>query len=139
MQAIRHLLAQRHFALLICAATLLLKLIVPTGYMMASDHGRLTITICSGSASPATMTAMAEMPSMHGDIADHGQSEDHSKAEMPCAFSGLSAAALAAVDPIQLAALLAFVMSVGLYGLATLPPSRRAQLKPPSRGPPANL
>ena len=40
MQAIRHLLAQRHLAVLICAAALLLKLLVPTGYMIDSDHGK---------------------------------------------------------------------------------------------------
>lgn len=136
MQAVRHLLAQRRLALLICAATLVLKLLVPTGYMINSDHGRFTITICSGTV-PRTMT-MA-MPGMHGEMPDHGQSTDHSKAEAPCAFAGLSAPALAAVDPIQLAALIAFLMSLGLAGLALPPPSRRTYLRPPLRGPPARL
>jgi hypothetical protein len=136
VQVIRHLLAKRHLAVLICVATLLLKLLVPTGYMIDSDHGRITITICSGIA-PTTVTM--EMPGMHGDMVDHGQPKDHGKAEMPCAFSGLSAATLAAVDPIQLVVLIAFVMSVGLAGSAMPPPSRRGQLRPPLRGPPAYL
>ena len=97
VHAIRHLLAQRHLAVLICAATLLLKLLVPTGYMIDSDHGRIAITICSGTG-PATMAM--EMPGMHGDMPDHGKSKDHGKAEMPCAFSGLSAAMTGAIDPI---------------------------------------
>jgi len=132
----RQLLAQRHLAVLICAATLLLKLLVPTGYMIDSDHGRITITICSGTASrPMTM----EMPGMHGDMPDHDKSKDHGKAEMPCAFSGLSAAMLGAIDPVQLAALIVFILALGL--IATIPPapSRPAYLRPPLRGPPAYL
>ena len=134
MLAIRHLLAQRHLVVLLCAATLLLKLLVPTGYMIAGDHGRLSIVVCSGTASGATTT---EMPLMHGDMADHGRSKDHGKAEMPCAFSGLSAATLGAIDPIQLAVLIAFVMAVGLAGSVPPPPPVRAYLRPPLRGPPA--
>ena len=136
MPFVRRLLAQRHFAVLLCAATLLLKLVVPSGYMIGSEHGRMTIELCSGVA-PQPMAL--EMPGMHGDMPDHGQSKDHGKAEMPCAFSGLSAALLAAADPIQLAALIAFVMSVGLACLALPPASRRTHLRPPLRGPPATL
>lgn len=130
MQAIRHFLAQRHLAVLLCAATLLLKLLVPTGYMIDSDHGRITITICPG-ATPRTMTM--EMPGMHGDMPDHG------KAEMPCAFSGLPAAMLGSINPVQLAALIVFILALGL--IATIPPalSRPAYLRPPLRGPPAYL
>ncbi|MEG3123409.1 DUF2946 family protein [Sphingomonas sp. GB1N7] len=136
MQTIRHLLAQRHLAVLICAATLLLKLLVPTGYMIDNDHGRIAITICSGTT-PATM--MMGMPGMHGDLADHGKSKDHGKAEMPCAFSGLSAAMTGAIDPIQLAALIAFVLAVGLSPIVLPTPARRTYLRPPLRGPPAFL
>ena len=136
MLAIRHLFAQRYLAVLICAVTLLMKLLVPTGYMIDSNHGRLAITICSGTAP----TAMAmNMSRMHGDIADHGKSKDHGKAEMPCAFSGLLAAALGATDPIQLAALIAFVLAVGLAATVLPAPSRPAYLRPPLRGPPAYL
>jgi hypothetical protein len=132
--AARILLAQRQIALLLCVATLLLKLLVPTGYMIDNDHGRLTFTVCSG-VQPRAMTM--EMPGMHGDMPDHGKSKDHGKAEMPCAFSGLSAAALGAIDPIQLAALIAFVMAMGIIGLALPPPSTPTYLRPPLRGPPA--
>lgn len=152
MPAIRSLLAQRHLAALICAAALLLKLLVPAGYMIAVDEGRFTITLCSGTA-PRTVTMT--MPGMHGDMAgmhgaahrrihasghgakDHGGSTDHDKAEMPCAFAGLTAASLAAVDAILLATLIAFVMTVGPAGRALPPTLRRAHLRPPLRGPPA--
>jgi hypothetical protein len=136
VQAIRHLLAQRHLAVLICAATLLLKLLVPTGYMIDSDHGRIAITVCSGTA-PAAMSM--EMPGMHGDMPDHGKSKDNGKAEMPCAFAGLSAAVLGPIDPIQLAALIAFVLAIGLTATVLPAPLQPAFLRPPLRGPPAYL
>lgn len=104
--------------------------------MIGSEHGRITIELCSG---VAPQPVAIEMPGMHGDMPDHSKSRDHGKAEMPCAFSSLSAASLAAVDPIQLAVLIAFVMSVGLAGLALPPPYRRAHLRPPLRGPPTTL
>ena len=138
VQAVRHLLAQRYFAVLVCAATLLLKVLVPTGYMIDNDHGRIAITICSGTA-PQKMTMTMAVPGMHGAMPDHGKSKGHGKAEMPCAFSGLSAAMLGAIDPVQLAAMIVFILALGL--IATIPPapSRPAYLRPPLRGPPAHL
>ena len=122
--------------MLICAATLLLKLLVPTGYMIDSDHGRITITICAGIV-PAVMTM--EMPGMRDGMPGHGKSKDHGKAEMPCAFSGLSAAMNGAIDPIQLAALIAFVLAMGMSPIILPTPARRIYLRPPLRGPPAFL
>lgn len=128
----RRLLAQRRLAVLLCAATLLLRLLVPTGYMIGGEHGRPTIELCSGVAGHS-MT----MPGMQGGVADHGKSGDGGKAEVPCAFSGLAAAALGAVDPVRLVALLAFVMVTGLAPALLPAPSPRAYLRPPLRGPPA--
>ncbi len=135
MQSVRHLIAQRHLAVLICAAALLLKLVVPTGYMIDSNDGRIAITICSGTAQAMT----TDMPGMHGDMPDHGNPKDHGKAEMPCAFSGLSAAMTGAIDPIQLTALIAFVLALGFVATILPVPSRPAFLRPPLRGPPAHL
>jgi hypothetical protein len=136
VQAVRHLLAQRHLALLICVVTLLVKLLIPTGYMIGNDHGRITIILCSGTA-PRMMTM--EMPGVHGDMPDHGKSKDQGKAEMPCAFLGLSAAMLGAIDPVQLAALIVFILALGLMRTVPPAPSHPAYLRPPLRGPPAYL
>lgn len=136
MYAIRHFLARRHLVVLLCAATLLLKLLVPTGYMIENNHGRMTVTICSGFG-PATMTM--DMPGMHGDMPDHSKSKDHGKAEMPCAFSGLTAAMLASIDPVQLAALIVFILALGLIATVPPTPSRPSHLRPPLRGPPSYL
>ncbi len=136
MQAFRHLLAQRHLAVLICVAALILKLVVPVGYMIGSDHGRIAITLCPGMGSaPMTMA----MPGVHGGMADHGKSQDHGKAEMPCAFAGLSAAMLASVDPILLASLIAFVMAMGTIGVSRPELAAPGFLWPPLRGPPTAL
>lgn len=136
MHAARHLLAQRQLAILICAATLLLKLLVPSGYMIDRVSGHFTITICSGIAAPAAKTGM---PGMHRDMPDHGKPGDRGKAEMPCAFSGLSAAALSATDPLQLAALIVFIIGAGVARRVLPPGAAWAHLRPPLRGPPAAL
>lgn len=80
-------------AALLCAATFLLKLLVPTGYMIDNTSGHVSIIVCSGFG-PAT--GMTDMPGMHDDMPDHSKSQKQGKAEMPCTFSGLSAALLLA-------------------------------------------
>jgi len=133
---VRRLLAQRYFAVLLCATALLLKLLVPTGYMISSEHGRITIELCSGVVPNATTMAIS---GMHGDMPDHGKSQDPGNAEMPCAFAGLSAATLGAVDPVQLITLIAFVMAIGLSPAVQPATVRRGHLRPLLRGAAAAL
>lgn len=123
----RRLLLQRPLALLICAAAMLLRIAVPGGYMIGSDRGAPVLEVCSG---VAAMPAMA-MP-MRGHHGDHHDG----KVEMPCAFAGLAAPALMAADPVQLAALVAFIVSLGV-AMVAMPMPRRPILRPPLRGPPA--
>lgn len=148
MATLRRLLAQRHLALPLLLATLLLKLLVPTGYMIGNEQGHIAIILCPGTVPAPTPAASAmsssmqgsmqgSMHGMHADMPDHGKSKDHATVEMPCAFAGLAAATLAAVDPALLIALIAFIMTIGSEGLALPKPLRRAFLRPPLRGPPA--
>lgn len=135
MHVARSLLAQRHWAVLLCVAALLLKLLVPAGYMLSTAHGRVAMTICTGfvEAGPPS-----DMPGMNGSMPAHGP-KDHGKAEMPCPFASLAAAPLPAVDPVLLVALIAFIMAVGLRQ-ATMPvPPGHRHLRPPLRGPPATF
>ena len=120
--------------MLVCMLALLLKVLVPTGYMIGTDHGRITVGVCSAMG-PRTMTI--EVPGLHGNLPEQGS--DQGKAEMPCAFSSLSAAVLGAIDPIQLGALLAFVMAMGFVTVAALPRPEPPFLRPPLRGPPLTL
>lgn len=136
VEAIRHLLAHRRSAVFLCTLALLLKLLVPTGYMIAADQGRLSLVVCSGVV-PAP--AATEMPAMHGDMADHERGSGHGKAEVPCAYAGMTGATLAATDPLLLAALIAFVVAGGVLRRAPATPRSVARLRPPLRGPPAYL
>lgn len=119
---------------------MLLKLLVPTGYMIASDHGRLSITICSGMA---TQPAAMAMPGMdhamamaHGAMPDPDKSTGHAKPEMPCAFAGLSAHILGAVDIVMLVTALAAVAIMALRSVPGVAPRAAPHLRPPLRGPP---
>lgn len=133
-------MTQRYLAVLICAAALLLKLLVPTGYMIASDHGRFSITICSGIATQSTAMAMPGMDHVstmaHGTMQGTGKSTDHGKPEMPCAFAGLSAQVVSAVDVVLLAIALAAVAILALRSVPRVAPRTAPYLRPPLRAPP---
>lgn len=139
MQALRRLvLAHSHLAALICVAALALRILVPTGYMIAVDHGRIAMTLCSGVAQPQPSMAM-DMPGMDHTMSEHGKSKEHGKAEMPCAFSSLSAQALGAVDPTLLVVALAFVAALALHSLSPTIIRAAPYLRPHLRGPPSTV
>lgn len=103
----------------LCVAALAMKLLVPTGYMIANEGGHIAITLCPGVAPPIAGSAGMDMMTpdhvMSGhSMPDHDPSTGHGKMEMPCAFSGLSAQALASVDAILLVAAIAFVVAIGV-------------------------
>lgn len=134
MTALRHhLLRHRLLAAWLIAAALLMKVLVPAGYMASVSAGSITIELCSGYG-PQKMAV--PMPGMthHPD-----QKGEHGKAEMPCAFSGLSAPSLAGADPLLLAVAIAFVI-VTVFRIAVRPalPNAPFYLRPPLRGPPAH-
>jgi hypothetical protein len=128
--ALRRLLARRHLALLICAAALLLKLLVPGGYMVTADGGRAGLAVCPGLAPPAAVTAM---PAMRHDL----PASDHGKPEQPCAFAALAAQMLGATDPMLLGAAIAVIIAAALVRALPSPSARAAFLRPPLRAPPA--
>lgn len=113
-----------------------MKLLVPAGYMIAGEHGGITITICPGTSAQPRGSSNGSMAD-HAMPQDHGSSKEHGKAEMPCAFSSLSAQALGAVDPILLVAAIAFATTIGLRAIRPLAPPLTRYLRPPLRGPPA--
>lgn len=132
MLLIRRLLAQRQSAVLICTAALLLKLLVPAGYMIFSGHGGLAITACSG------MNASAAGMSMPSDLPDGDPSKHHGKVGNPCPFASLSAPSLGAIDPVLLVQLFAFITATGLVAATKRAAPSRARLRPPLRAPPAH-
>ncbi len=136
MQTLRRLtLTHRLLAALVVAGALLLRVLVPTGYMLASEQGRITVVICTGLTSGTEM--VMETSAMHQAMPDPGKPMDHGKPEMACAFAGLSLLAIGAADPALLLAALAFGMALALF-TAPRPRLRAAAfLRPPLRGPPS--
>jgi hypothetical protein len=119
----RALLRQHpRIAATIFAAALLLRLLVPAGFMPSLAGGQLTVSICTGYG--AQQVQLAVPAREHGSVAS------------PCAFADLSLPLLAGADPIQLAAALAFVLALALLLAFALPARRLAHLRPPLRGPP---
>lgn len=107
---------------------LLMKLVVPAGFMPVADNGRMIISICSG-AGPMVLSVPGQ--SKTDDSGHPG------KSEQPCAFTGLSASSLAAADPVVLAAAILFILALGLRPVLVLMPLAPAYLWPPTTGPPA--
>jgi len=129
-----------------CLAVLAMRLLIPAGHMPVIDAGRFTVVVCPDATGPAPMAGMTDMandnhatasphPDGHGKRS-HGDDRGGGQA---CAFAGLSAPLLGGVDPVLLAAVLAWVAAVAL---ATPPPQagrRVPYLRPPSQAPPAPL
>jgi hypothetical protein len=114
-------------AMLLCA--LLVRVLVPAGFMPEASAGIVTLQLCSGTM-PAAPVPMVDM---HHGGAKH---EAPAKAEQPCAFAGIVAPALGSADPVLLAAALAFVFLLTVRGGAPVLPARPARLRPPLRAPP---
>ncbi len=122
---------------------LLMKILVPAGFMPVMTNGIMRIAICGGSVMADPMVAMPMSEAMHAPMSaampgmeHHPDKPDHQGREMPCAFSGLSMASIAAADPLLLAIALAFVVTLGFRALPAMVRAVPAHLRPPLRGPP---
>ncbi|UIJ44233.1 hypothetical protein LZK98_14280 [Sphingomonas cannabina] len=131
MHALRlHFLRHRRLALWLVGAALLMKLLVPAGFMPGLSNGSIVVQLCNGQG--GAQTILMDIPGKPGDH----DSGDPKKAEMPCAFSGLSAPALGPTDPILLAIAVAWIIATA-FRIPVPPVLRRGiHLRPPSQGPP---
>jgi len=130
----RLLLEHRTLALWLALAALTVRLLVPAGFMVGAVDGRIGLQICSG------FGAVAAAPMAHHAMAgpatgDHGKA-DHRTADMPCPFAALAHGAAMPVDPVLLAAALAFVLALGFVAIVRAAPRSVPFLRPPLRGPP---
>jgi len=130
----RLVLSNHRLAIAILALALLMKLIMPAGFMPTVSNGQIVVSMCSGTG---PMEVVMTIPGL-GHQPDNGGAHG-GKAEQPCAFAGLSAPSLAAADPILLATAILFLLALGIR--APLLPASAAPpyLRPPARGPPANI
>lgn len=133
MKTLRHLaLKYRTMSALLIALILMMKMLVPTGYMVGSAAGSIQIVMCTG-AGPMKM----EMPVI--GRTDMGHKQGQQGKEISCAFSGISTPAMSAADPLMLAIAVALIMAAvaNLKAHARVQP--RMRLRPPLRGPPSSI
>ncbi|MEO9601490.1 DUF2946 family protein [Parasphingorhabdus sp.] len=117
------------FAALLLSCALLLKLLVPAGYMVSSDNMVLTVVICSDSTGEQR-TQQISVPME--DSAD----DKHGQARAECPYTALSMDAAGGADATLLASAVAFELALG-FAPRTSPVLRDTpRLRPPSRGPP---
>jgi hypothetical protein len=129
----RLLMSNRPLAMAILVMALLMKLAVPAGFMPAMSDGKIVVGMCS---STGATTMAITIPGLKHGAPDGG--EHPGKAEQPCAFAGLSAPSLAAVDPVLLTFAILFVLALGLRPLLLTAAHAPLYLRPPLRAPPAH-
>jgi hypothetical protein len=130
MRGIRTLLHRhRTLATLALAFVLAVRLLMPSGFMLAPDAKVLTVVICTGVVGEHQTAKLIIPQNQQKSGHDAGRGD-------PCPYSGLSMAATAGVDAPLLAVLLAFILALGFTSVA--PPSGEPAryLRPPLRGPP---
>ena len=122
----------RRLALMLVLCALLMKALIPTGYMVGSSSKTLTIQICTdGLGSP--VSKQIEIPMEKGS---HDPAKDFGKADGSCSFTSLAMAGMAGADAELLALALAFILILGFAPTVTLHRPENLYLRPPLRGPP---
>lgn len=122
------LLRHRSILMVLLAAALAMKALVPAGYMLAATSDSFTVSVCSGMDGEQTTITIPKRSQDAGKNAVDRQL---------CHASALDHAALGGADPFVLAAALAFILALGFAPVAI--PARRSirYQTPPLRGPPA--
>jgi len=132
MTSLRHYLRdRRHFALAIIMIALLMRLLVPVGFMPEVSAGKITIALCTGHG-PTVIE-------MNVPGAGHHDQGNNAKPDMPCPFGSTSSVGLTGADPILLAIAIAFIMALSLRPAAITRLADAPHLRPPLRGPPLTV
>lgn len=118
------LLRYRWLAVWLAAAALLVKVLVPTGFMPTVVDGVMVVELCTGEG---LKSVAVDVSSEGGHTSGH---------DMPCAFAGLTAPVLGAVDPALLALAIMFILAAALHTPQQAPHTAAQRLRPPLRGPP---
>lgn len=154
MQSLRSTLRSHAWlAALVMMAGLMLRLMVPAGFMPVAEERGIILVPCSGygpmnlAPPPSHATTMTDMRGgphhgyhgasatpMTAGHADHGAGG--SQAQQGCAFADLAMPLVAGADPIQLAAAMLFIVVAALFFRAALPIAEARRLRPPLRAPP---
>ncbi len=128
----RLVLANRPIACMVIALALLMKILVPAGFMPTISDGQVVVSMCSGMG-PKTMVITIPGVEQKSDIGSH-----QGTMEKPCAFVGLSASSLSAAGPLLLATAILFVLTQGTRPQVRPAAAAPPYLRPPLRAPPLN-
>lgn len=119
-------------ALLVAAAllVLLLRTLVPSGFMPVERDGKIVIQLCSGDG-PASVVI---------DLGKKTPADQHKASDQPCAFTGGLAGTLLPpmLPPLAVPLLPTILPSFG-SAIADLTVHRLAAPPPPAIGPPLNI
>lgn len=134
MQGIRALIRRhRAAALWLIALALLIKALVPAGYMVGQSGTRtFDIIVCSDP------TGMPVAQKLVIPFENKGEHDGKQAAKGDCAFTALGHGAAPATDAVLLLAAIAFILALGFTSLPA--PTLRGfpHIRPPLRGPPAS-
>lgn len=124
-------LLRRHRALaaLALAFMLAVRLLMPSGFMLAPEAKVLTVVICTGVVGDHQTAQLVIPQDKHEAGHEAGKSD-------PCPYSALSMASTAGAHGPLLAAALAFILTLGFVAIVAIQRKKAAHLRPPSRGPP---
>ncbi len=133
MTALRTLVLRHHLlTMMLVAAALCLRMVMPAGVMVAPEAKVLTIRICADSLDHDGIAEIAvPMKGTAGKLGGAGKGA--------CAFTSLSMASVAGADALLLALALAFILMLGSAPQPVPRPRRTSRLRPPLRGPPLSL
>jgi hypothetical protein len=134
----RLVLTRGRLVLLLCVVALAVRFLVPAGYMLTGESGRIAVTLCPETIAAPTMAMPGDD---HGDGERHAAKKQgatkHGRAEMPCPFASLAAPAFGAADPLVPAVAPAVVAALALAAFTVRPVRLAVRLRPPLRAPPA--
>lgn len=124
--------AHAQLAMLLVVLALLVKALLPAGYMLAPSSKSFAVAVCAD-GSDEMQTRTVTVPVQNGD---HGGKVDHAQSGKGCAYSALSIASTAGADASLLVLALAFILLIGLTPAPRQSLSIPYYLRPPLRGPP---
>ena len=133
MEPLRALiLRQRLLAMLVLAAALVLKAVLPGGTMLSEGPRTITVALCADASGglPQQLTIALDRKAPE-------QMPAHGKHQGTCVWSAHAMPALGGADAVLLALALAFILALGLVPSVPARIARPAYLRPPLRGPPS--
>lgn len=118
----------RALALLLLTCALLVKALLPQGYMVGGADKQISVQLCFDGISHKSISIA--IPGKGDSKPAKAPASEH------CAFGALSMTALGGADAPLIALALLFILAAGFAPLYRVLHSNKAQIRPPLRGPP---